>query len=468
MASIAPGATIEERFVIEKIAGAGGMGRVFRGFDVETNRPVAVKVLADGLYDELDRFRREAELLAQIRHPGLGVYVAHGTWNGTPYLVQEWIEGTTLTDYLARTGCTVREAIVLARSLAAALVALHLKGIIHRDIKPGNIILEHGDIRRPRLVDFGVARRIDEAVSHSLTRTGSFLGTPGYTSPEQVRGKRQVGPPTDLFALGAIMYECITGMPAFAGINGLARNTKVVMLDPPAIASYAPEASPEVVACVGRLLRKDPADRYQTAEELLAELPELDTLPDDRHRRKGWHEGLATARPAVLGPRKPAMTIDLPTGDRIACAILAVPSPITTREWASSGDPSEAFAAIARNYGMRAELHEDGSVTAFGSGQDMAATVGNAASCALALGAKMEGSPIVLVSHVVQDTQRESVAEALEWAFQVLETWALQLALVPHDELSVRIDETTASLMPTRFAIERTDDAIHLIGQVAA
>ncbi|HTR52474.1 MAG TPA: serine/threonine-protein kinase, partial [Kofleriaceae bacterium] len=389
MASIAPGATVEGRFVIEKIAGAGGMGRVFRGLDLECDRVVAVKVVADGLHDELDRFRREAELLAQIRHPGLGVYVAHGTWEGTPYLVQEWIEGATLTDYLATTGCTVREAVALARALAEALVALHMKGIIHRDIKPGNIILEHREISRPRLVDFGVARRIDDAVSHSLTRTGSMLGTPGYTSPEQVRGKKQLGPPTDLFALGAIMYECVTGMAAFAGINALARNTKVVMLDPPAIASYAPETPRDVIACVQRLLRKDPADRYQTAEELLAELPELGGLPDDHRRRRGWHEGMATARPAGLGPRKPpAMTIDLPTGDQVACAILAVPAPTTTRDWVSSGDPSSAFSAIARNYGMRVEVHEDGSVTAFGSGQDMAATVGNAASCALALATK--------------------------------------------------------------------------------
>ena len=470
MSSIAPGVTVEDRFVVEAMASAGGMGRVFRGFDAQTERPVAIKVLGDGLDQEVERFRREAEFLARASHPGIATYVAHGDWEGTPYLVQEWIEGMTLHARLAEQGCTVREAVVVVRAAAEALDVLHGLGIVHRDVKPSNLILEDDELARPRLVDLGVARRIDDVIAHSLTRTGSFLGTPGYTAPEQVQGKKTLGPPADLFSLGAILYECLTGTPAFAGINGIARNTKVVMLDPPPIAGYCPEAPRELIEITDRLLRKDAAERFQTARALMTALPHPDTLPDERRRPRGWHEGMQTARPASLGPRKLAtMSLDVPSGDRIACVILAVPTSPSTMRWAEPGEPDGSFAAIAAAHGMRLRHHDDGSITALVSGKEPPSVVEQAAACALALGEQLKGAPVVLVSSVVGEQGGRIGGDPLEWAFQVLELWAVRLALAPPaQEVSVRIDETTAALLPQRFRILRGADAIHIVGEAAA
>jgi eukaryotic-like serine/threonine-protein kinase len=465
MASISIGVTVDDRFVIERVAGTGGMGRVFYAFDTVAERPVAVKVMADARQTDAARFRREAEFLAQIEHPRLARYVAHGTWDEAPYLVQEWIEGITLGQYLTTTGCTIREAIVVVREVAAALGALHDRQIVHRDVKPSNIILEDGDIERPRLVDLGVARRIGDAVAHSLTRTGAFVGTPGYTSPEQVLGAKSIGPPSDLFALGAILYECVTGMPAFAGVNGLARNTKVQLLDPPGVLSYCPDAPASVVATIDRLLQKAPGGRLQSVTELIAALPDPAELPHDGRRRKGWFDGTQTARPVSLGMRTPPrMSVKVNAGDELACVILAVP----TGQWTEDGDgSSEALLRTASAYGVRASLHEDGSVTALLSGVDAAGTAAAAARCALALAT--DRSMTVLVSSAVRDSDNRVAADVLEWAFTVLETWALRLALQPqNDGLAVRIDETTAGLLADRFQVVRNADMIHLVGEAAA
>jgi hypothetical protein len=469
MAAISIGVTVDDRFVIERVAGTGGMGCVFYAFDVVAERPVAVKVMADARQTDAQRFRREAEFLAQIEHPRLARYIAHGTWDDAPYLVQEWIEGVTLGQYLTTTGCTIREAIVVVREIAAALGALHDRNIVHRDVKPSNIILEDGDIERPRLVDLGVARRIGDVVAHSLTRTGAFVGTPGYTSPEQVLGAKTIGPPSDLFALGAILYECVTGMPAFAGVNGLARNTKVQLLDPPSAISYCPDAPPTVVATIERLLLKDPAGRLQNVAELIAALPAPAGLLHDGRRRKGWFDGTQTARPVSLGMRTPPrMSVKVNAGDELACVILAVP----TGEWSGTGNEdgsasSEALLKTAGAHGVRANLHEDGSVTALLSGVDAASTVAAAARCALALAT--DRSMTVLVSSAVRDNDDRVAGDVLEWAFTVLETWALRLALQPQNEgLAVRIDETTAGLLAERFKVVRSADVIHLVAEAAA
>ena len=469
MSPIAPGVTVEDRFVIEKMAGSGGMGRVFRAHDVVGERPVAVKILTDHGEDEVERFRREAEFLAQSRHPALARYIAHGTWEDTPYLVQEWIDGITLSRFLATVGCTVRESVELVSTVARALAVLHGHGIVHRDIKPGNIILEGDDITHPKLVDLGVARRIDHAIGHSLTRTGSFLGTPGYTAPEQVQGKKEVGPPADLFALGVILYECLTGTAAFAGINGLARNTKVLLLDPMPVSGHCQEAPPELVALVGRLLEKDPAQRVQAVEELLAALPDPAQLPDEQRRPVGWHENVATARPDLLGRRRPQMALRVPSEDRVACMILAVPAPGTTMEWREDHPPNAPFASIADAHGLRVKLHEDGSISALLSGVDPESVVERAAICALALAREMTGSPIVLVSQTLDGAAAHLDADPLEWAFEVLEMWAVRIAMTAESaEINVRIDEATAGLLPARFRVQRSDDAIHLLDELAA
>src|SRR5262245_8028020 len=178
------GDIVAERFEIEREAGSGGMSVVFRAQDRLTGQPVALKLLEAQDERAEARFRREASLLADLRHPGIVRYVAHGT--GAPsWLAMEWLEGEDLAQRLSRGGLAVVEAVTLLRQVAEALAAAHARGIVHRDVKPSNLFLPGGDISRVKVLDFGVARhgRVSE-----LTLTGARVGTPAYMSPEQARG----------------------------------------------------------------------------------------------------------------------------------------------------------------------------------------------------------------------------------------------------------------------------------------
>jgi serine/threonine protein kinase len=184
-----PGAVLSERFEVERRAGAGGMATVFRAHDRLTGEPVAIKVLL-GRDDDSERFGREVRLLAELRHPAIVRYIAHGpTPTGDVYLAMEWLDGETLEQRIygsggtGRAGLGVGEALTLLRRIAEALAYAHARGVVHRDIKPSNLYLPDGDLERVKLLDFGVAR-VTQA-SRGMTRTGMMLGTPGYMAPEQ-------------------------------------------------------------------------------------------------------------------------------------------------------------------------------------------------------------------------------------------------------------------------------------------
>jgi serine/threonine protein kinase len=186
--SLAAGSVVAGRFVVEELAGKGGMGEVFRARDMTTGDTVALKLLraqADG-GTETERFVREARVLAELEHPGIVSYLAHGqTHDGRPYLAIEWLAGQDLSRRLASGPLSLRECITLLDKAADALAAAHRKGIVHRDLKPSNLFLRDNRIDGVTLLDFGIARW-DRATT--LTRTGHFLGTPGYVAPEQARG----------------------------------------------------------------------------------------------------------------------------------------------------------------------------------------------------------------------------------------------------------------------------------------
>src|SRR5882724_7195974 len=211
-----PGDVLDGRFELERIAGIGGMGTVFRARDRTSGEPVAVKMLRSGPGDGSARFLREIRVLQTLRHPGIVRYVADGA---TParelWLAMEWLEGESLQQRLSRGGLTAAESVVLVRRLAEALGAAHAQGILHRDIKPSNIMLPGGELERAKMLDFGVARVSDARA----TRTGIMIGTPGYMAPEQARGSKEVGPRADVFALGCVLFECLTGRLAFTGDN---------------------------------------------------------------------------------------------------------------------------------------------------------------------------------------------------------------------------------------------------------
>ncbi len=201
-------------------------------------------------------------------------HVAHGLLaDGTPFLVMAWVEGETLEQRLARAGLTIAEAIALGRRLADALAHAHAHGVVHRDVKPGNLILRDRELEGIAVVDFGIARAASAVTS--MTATGTVVGSPGYLSPEQARGEKDIDARTDVFALGCVLYECLTGQMAFEGRHALALIAKAVVWEPPrprALNPAIPEALDDLVMA---MLAKPPEARPADGAAVVARLDAL-------------------------------------------------------------------------------------------------------------------------------------------------------------------------------------------------
>jgi predicted Ser/Thr protein kinase len=269
---MAPGTVLGRRFELERFAGEGGMGTVYRALDLTTGQPVAVKVLRRSA--ETARFAREARLLEGARHPAVVRYVAEGTTSqGAPYLVMEWLDGEELLTRLARGPLSLEETVSLARRVLGALVELHGRGVLHRDIKPSNLILCGGLVEEVKLLDFGIALPPDASLQ--ITHTGTTIGTPGYMAPEQARGERDADARADLFSVGCVLFECLTGRPAFTGAHVIALLAKVLLEEAPRVTALRPEVPEGLADLIERLMAKTPADRPADAATVLATLDAL-------------------------------------------------------------------------------------------------------------------------------------------------------------------------------------------------
>jgi hypothetical protein len=279
------------------------MGVVLKAFDPALHRPVAIKVLAPALAGSATarrRFTREAQAAAAVCHDN--VVAVHGVSeaDGLPYLVMQYVAGESLQARLDRTGpLEVAEAVRIGLQAARGLAAAHAQGLIHRDVKPANLLLEDG-LARVKITDFGLARMADDA---GLTRAGVVAGTPEYMAPEQARGE-QVDHRADLFSLGSVLYACCTGRPPFRGPTPLAVLRQVSDEAPTPIRSLNPEVPAWLEALIVRLMAKDPDQRIQTAAELatllegyLAHLqqPTRGTAPDLPPLR-GQGQGMADTK----------------------------------------------------------------------------------------------------------------------------------------------------------------------------
>ncbi|MEZ6188571.1 MAG: protein kinase [Planctomycetota bacterium] len=258
VSGLAPGGRIGEFRVLERL-GSGGGGEVFRVQDA-LGRQLALKLLAGRLDDSrLERFAREGELTAALRHPGIVSVHAQGTSPAGRYLVYELVEGEDLERAWRR--LSQAQLLQILAEVADAVGHAHARGVVHRDLKPANVLLDARD--RARVTDFGLALG---AGMERLTRTGAIVGTPFYMAPEQVRGKRErVGPPTDVWALGVLLYRALTGRLPFDGQSLVELMARVAESDPPAPRALAPECSPALEAVCLRALRRDPGERYPDA-----------------------------------------------------------------------------------------------------------------------------------------------------------------------------------------------------------
>jgi serine/threonine-protein kinase len=284
------GTLLSGRYRLDAEIGAGGMSTVYRAFDTVLERPVAIKLMHRHIAahsEQLERFRREGRSVAQLSHPHI-VTVIDATEDGdTPYIVFEFVDGETLKERIRRCGrLPVPESIAYAIEIARALGAAHERGIVHRDIKPQNVLIDPEG--SAKVTDFGIARSLEE---EGLTADGRVLGTTDYVSPEQALGQ-DVGPQSDLYSLGIVLYEALTGDVPFKGDNQVAVAMKHVREELPDVQVRRPEVSSALAAVIDRATAKDVDDRYQDDRELIADLEDVIAIET---QRSGQATGEATA-----------------------------------------------------------------------------------------------------------------------------------------------------------------------------
>ena len=277
--SLPDGTVVASRYRIVRELGRGGMGAVFEAFDVNLERVVAIKFLDPELTksdESIQRFQLEAIAAGRIGHENICDVRDRGeTDEGMPFIVMEMLDGEELAELECRLGrLPPGRAVEIVLQVLAALEAAHDKGIVHRDLKPENIFLtsDSNGRLRTKILDFGVSRFLDESASIRLTRTGNVLGTPCYMSPEQARGMQDLDQRCDIWAVGVILFEALTGQLPFNGENYNEMIAKILMEDPLEPGMIVPSLSESLEAVVMRALEKDPDDRFSSAHEFAEQL----------------------------------------------------------------------------------------------------------------------------------------------------------------------------------------------------
>jgi eukaryotic-like serine/threonine-protein kinase len=457
---MAPGDLVADRFAIERLAGAGGMGEVYRAHDRATGEAVALKVLGVKATDaDAARFETEATVLAGLGHPGIVRYVAHGDARGQRYLAMEWLEGEDLSDRLLRGPLGVQEATSLGARVAEALGASHACGIVHRDLKPSNLFLPGGAIDTVKIIDFGIARRGWVA---GATQVGMVVGTPGYMAPEQVQGKGQVDARADVFALGCVLYECLTGGPAFAGFELMALLVKILVEEVPPLRTRLPGAPAALEHLLARMLAKAPEARPGSGPALAAELRALAVdaargAPDD-----------ATADATLTRGEQRVLCVVLVESALRTAGPIMDDATLATVEVSSGAWPALAETVIARGGQLR--VLGDGAIAVTLAGTGLATDqAARAAGCALAVRRLLPERAIALATGRGEATGLRAGGEAIERAARMLVARHRARA-VAHasggagEALPIDLDEVTAGLLDGHFIVAAGAAGLELQG----
>jgi tetratricopeptide (TPR) repeat protein len=432
------GDVVADRFVIEALAGSGGMADVYRARDRTTEDLVALKLLRATGPEDLARLAREAQALSRLTHPGIVRYVAHGTAAGEPFVAMEWIEGDTLSKALRKGPLSVAAALELGRALGSALGHAHQNGIVHRDVKPGNVVLRDGKLDDPILLDFGVART---GLAVGLTQVGTVIGTPRYMAPEQARGGTIVDARADVFALGALLFKCMTGRAPFDGEDAIAVLAHLLFDEAPDVCALIPNVPRAVGDVLAKMLAKEPEGRYSDCGAVVRALELLDAseIP------------VSVAMPAPSG---------LTLRERRLLSLMVLTGKVNV----------EAAKAVANDFGGRAERLANGSVVVVVSGRENASELARvSARCALELRHAMPDAPIVLATGRGEDVAEDATQTSgdstgsssrysgvFERAAGLLRREPKEILKdLPAGPLPIMIDDTTAGLLGADFEIAR-------------
>jgi len=361
---------------LDSLLGAGGMGEVYRARDLRLDRDVAVKILPERLAGDpeaLRRFEREAKAVAALSHPNILAIYDFGVEAGVSYAVTELLKGETLRERLNRSPLDWRETVEVGAAIADGLAAAHAKNIIHRDLKPANIFLTaDGGVK---ILDFGIARikRVvspeAETATSTLTGTtapGVVMGTIGYMSPEQVRGQKAEAP-SDLFSLGCVIYEMLSRQCPFARNTAAETIAAILKEEPPPLRSITGEIPAELKRIIGKMLRKDSGQRYQTATEVVTELREIE-------KEAGIGRGGGGNNDQTIKP-KPRAGVGRAAGIALSAIILLAGGVAAYRFWLPSRDGGSNSAphkgqAVMRYY---LEVETDGGPARVSGGEPLAA-----------------------------------------------------------------------------------------------
>ncbi len=358
-------AALADRYLVERELGAGGMATVYLALDERHGRRVAIKVLQPELAAMIgaERFLVEIRTTASLQHPHILGLIDSGSVDGIPYYVMPFVEGESLRDRLDRERqLPVEDALRIAREVADALAHAHGQGIVHRDIKPDNILLQGG---HALVADFGIALAVSTAGGARMTQTGLSLGTPSYMSPEQASGERGIDARSDLYSLGAVLHEMLAGEPPFTGPSVQAVVAQVLAIAPQPLRELRPTVPAPIEAAVLKALQKLPADRFSTASEFIAALAV---------RASGMH-----AMPSVHAPtERPGAVIRRFAPWVVAVAALAfalVPRgerapPQVTERWHLVLPDSAPIDGRVLNAPAAPTLSHDGTLLAYSAARD--------------------------------------------------------------------------------------------------
>jgi len=444
----AAGEVVADRFEIVELAGRGALGSVYRARDQRTGADVALKLLTARDSASNERFAREARVLTELHHPGIVRHVDSGVLpDGVPYLTMEWLEGFDLRHRQASGPLRIDDAVRLAIRVAEALETVHASGFVHRDLKPSNLFLRDGSIDHVVLLDFGVART--GRTTHFQTPDGALVGTPNYMAPEQARGDSDVDARADVFALGCVLYSCLTGKSPFAAENIMAVLAKILFEETPRLREVRPEVSEALDSVVAQMMAKERTMRPASAAEAIALLrTTLGAGPSE----DGVHS-------LTEGPAASTLT----RMERRFCSVIAaLPPPLSSlTDLEVDADARRSLASLFASFSARFEVLRDGVVVALIAGGESATDQATlAARCAIALLARWRGARVALATAPGANTDRLPVGQVIDRAARVL-----LLRDVARSPNGISIDQVTAALLDARFDVVRGEGTLGLRGE---